>query len=924
VIGRFPAAMLVAVVFATTAFADLYPSFAGRVNVDAPVETSFVPSAALSPWRMMFASGMTERADGTRDLSFSASGAPGIKGTFRSVSGSDGGPVTLDWTFRCEGDVCLQMFGLMVDLRLADYGGGLLETDGVRRRLPVKGRPQDIHAERVGRIAIDAASGGRRLTFDFVEPVDLFIQYWGGSSMSFRLILPPDERKSFRYAGGVVRRLAFALSGAGKVVVNKMTPVTIRASDEWIPLVAKSDIRPGSALDFSRIGGTVKPTGSRGRVVARGGHFEFADLPGVSQRFYGVNLCNLVNYPESLEDARRMVGVLTRVGYNAVRIHHHDSHCVDRSDPAGVRLDETMMRRMDALMTACAEEGVYVSTDLFVSRTAVPIAWRSCGVDRPGNLTGEDMKYTVAVHEGVYSNFLAFAGNFLNHTNAYTRCRYADDPTLAWLSLVNEGNLDEVSSSACTSRPGWQEAWERWLVCHKRTEPEVYGSVPAAIPNGLSRNLHGRAFLRFLQDVEFRFARRTTAFVRNLGCRALLTDMNNGCYLTAAFEWPRGDAYDYVDTHFYVDHPSFLEKKWERPSWCPNRNPFQTEQLGVCPVAAVRVLGRPFTISEYNYCGPGRFRGVGGIATGALAALQDWAGLWRFTWSHSLEAAMRPGTRGVGYFDIASDPLQLASERASVCLFLRRDLEPLNRTYAVMMPKKAVSDPRLPIGDSLRVDWLWAAWHAKVGAALGSEVPEGAIPAGDFTVACGKERSTVVADLFGKDGEPASAGDGHVRIDRNRGAFLLSTARTAGGFAESGKIETRDFTAEISGSAATVWVSSLDGCDIVDSRRMLLSHLTDVQNTGAHFADSACTVVKDLGRIPYLMRDGEARVRIRTHGRRFVVYALESDGSRRHVVPSVVDGDWLCFSCRIANDRIQATFLYEILAETSLPVRPAQ
>lgn len=908
-----PYAVLASVAFGLTALADLHPSFAGRVDVDHPVATAFVPSAALDPWRMMFASGMTERADGTRDLAFSAAGAPSIRGTFRAVPGPDGAAVTLEWAFRCESDVRLLMFGLMSDLRMADYGGGRIELDGTWRGLPAKGNPQDLRAENLRRITLESANGGHRLTFAFAEPVDLFIQYWGGSAMSFRLILPPDDRQTKRYAGGVERRLSFALSGAGKVVSNRMTPVTLSASEDWIPLRVSSEIQPGSALDFSEVVRADKPAGCHGPLVARGAHFEFADLPGVCQRFYGVNLCGTANYPESIADARKMVRTLRQVGYNAVRIHHHDSLCVDRTDPAGVRLDETMMRRMDALMTACTEEGVYVSSDLFVSRTAVPITWKSCGVDRPGTLTMQDMKYTAPVHEGVYSNFLAFAGNWLNHTNSYSGRRYAEEPALAWLSLINEGNLDEVSSTACSSRPGWQKAWERWLSVRKRTEPEIYGNVPTTIPNGLGRNLHGRAYLRFLQDVEFRFARRTTAFVRALGCKALLTDMNNGCLLSAAFEWPRSEAYDYVDSHFYVDHPKFLEKAWERPSWCPNRNPFISEDAGVCPVAAARVLNRPFTISEYNFSGPGRFRGIGGLATGALAALQDWAGLWRFTWSHGLDAALRPGTHGIGYFDIASDPLQLASERASVCLFLRRDLEPLGRTYAVTLPRGKVADPRAVIGESLRVDWRWAAWHAKIGTVLGDEVPPGALHAGDFAVACGKEGPAVSADLFGSAGEPAVAGDGHLGIDRSKGSFSLSTGRTSGGFAERGDIEAENFRASLSGAAASVWVSSLDGRDIVDSKRMLVSHLTDVQNTGARFADSACTVVENLGRTPYLMRNGEAKVSIRVSGRDYVVYALETSGTRRHVVPFARDGDWLRFSCQVAQDARQATFLYEIV-----------
>ena len=46
------------------------------------------------------------------------------------------------------------------------------------------------------------------------------------------------------------------------------------------------------------------------------------------------------------------------------------------------------------------------------------------------------------------------------------------------------------------------------------------------------------------------------------------------------------------------------------------------------------------------------------------------------------------------------------------------------------------------------------------------------------------------------------------------------------------------------------------------SRRILVTHLTDVQNTGAEYADADMTVLKNFGRLPYLMRSGMAEVEL--------------------------------------------------------------
>ena len=64
------------------------------------------------------------------------------------------------------------------------------------------------------------------------------------------------------------------------------------------------------------------PAGKHGRVVVRDGHFEFEKLPGVKQRFYGVNLVFGACYMSEAE-TEELADRIARMGYNTVRIHHH-------------------------------------------------------------------------------------------------------------------------------------------------------------------------------------------------------------------------------------------------------------------------------------------------------------------------------------------------------------------------------------------------------------------------------------------------------------------------------------------------------------------------------------------------------------------------------------------------------------------------
>ena len=74
---------------------------------------------------------------------------------------------------------------------------------------------------------------------------------------------------------------------------------------------------------------------------------------------------------------------------------------------------------------------------------------------------------------------------------------------------------------------------------------------------------------------------------------------------------------------------------------------------------------------------------MGGILTGALAAEQDWDGLWRFAYSHS-NGNLLDGQGGPGYFDCVTDPLIAASDRASVCLFLGASAPGTGQTALVL------------------------------------------------------------------------------------------------------------------------------------------------------------------------------------------------------------------------------------------------
>ena len=127
---------------------------------------------------------------------------------------------------------------------------------------------------------------------------------------------------------------------------------------------------------------------------------------------------------------------LMRLGYNAVRIHHYEGELV-KDQPNSVTLNPQKLEQLDYLLAAFAKRGLYITTDLFVSR---PVKWKELGSDQPGNVPMDTFKVMVPVVPAAFDNWKAFSRALLEHVNPYTHLRYADDPALAWLSMINEGN----------------------------------------------------------------------------------------------------------------------------------------------------------------------------------------------------------------------------------------------------------------------------------------------------------------------------------------------------------------------------------------------------------------------------------------------------------------------------------------------------
>lgn len=818
--------------------------------------------------------------------------------------------IRFDYQLTPQADIRLNSLHVSLALPTAEWAGGGFRANDKDGTLPIQfDHPGLLHASMEKLRFTTAGRNGLRLDLDQSTPVLIQDDRQWGDTFSVRMGTDIDTAKP--WPGGRAMRLGFTLSADGGMELIEDGPITIQPGPDWLPLDVTLDVEPGSALDFSNVIPREAPAGKSGRVIVNPqGHFAFARRPDEAVRFYGVNLCFSAHYLDH-ELADRLAERLWRIGYNALRIHHYERDLMDRSGGPGIRFLPDRLDQLDYLFAALKKRGIYVTTDLFVSRP-VPAAVVHPG--KSGTIGMDEYKMAVHVNDRAFEDFKSFTRALLDHVNPYTGLRYADDPALAWISLVNEncpGNF--IGRLKGPLRNDWQQAWNKWLTARYKNRtalttalgplPDDQDASQGSIP---LQNVHAKSpattvFNVFLAEVERDFFGRTRKFLREeLGSQALLTDINawtNPVQLQAV-----RDGFDYVDDHFYVDHPKFLERRWSLPSSCPNTSPVAGGASGGRRCAFTRLFGKPFTITEFNYSSPGRFRGVGGILTGALGAVQDWDGIWRFAYAHNRNNIAEPGP--LNYFDVSADPLNQAAERASLCLFLRGDLRPAKHAVAITASSRQLLDSPSSSRDKTP-PWDGLAWLTRVGWSVDDNSTAIAnqlnlpLTGGAIDPFARDAAGSILGTLREHDWIPSvnrteltakrfQSANGDVTIDAPEDILTLDTPRTAGGFAPAGKrIVTRAASIEILDTDATVWVSSLDNNAIPVSGRLLITHLTDLQNTGARYAGRDRKVLLAWGGLPHLVQTGRARITLRLENPTAAkVFALSSDGKRLSELPA--------------------------------------
>jgi len=733
----------------------------------------------------------------------------------------------------------------------------------------------------------------------------------------FDLTGAPVSKIRFEGNGSVVWMIAGATLSDRRDDSGSDLRTVIRSDGEnYFPISNPGPVKRGSILDFSGL--LDAPAGKYGSVRANGGRFVFEKRPGVPIRFYGANIAFSVNFMEDHE-IDKMADEFAAAGYNLVRFHHFDGILTGNGGLPRGKLDPVKLERMDALLAAFRERGVYATLDLYSARTLEPGEVPAYPDRRIG---GSEYKALAFIDENVMHDWENFARNFLCRKNSRTGIEWKDDPAIVSISLINEDAIFACATGIPWIRELYRKRFDAWLSSRENRDAAQDREA---------------LWLKFLAETYNAGYRHMKDYLRGLGVKALLTDQN---FWNDPATTVLRNQYDFADNHFYWGHPVFFQKSWSLPATVGAESSIFRCAGGLNRMFATRIYGKPFSVSEWDYVNPNGTGVEGAFLVGAYASLQDWSALCRFAYSHDPKRIRDKESRAV-FFDCAGDPLRLLSERAGVVAFLRGDVAAATAQFPFVLglnffdSAKIVNQYPTPLerlGLIGGTGTLPAIPGKPVPLPAGTRAILGNVPGwtpGEFSVPyfsfAGEAASAFLEQLARqriltpeeyRPGEQIfRSSTGELTLNADRGTFLCSTVRSESmvlpeGASMSGKFlsvsNRRGFAAFL--AAAT------DDRPVQQSGRILLLHLTHVLNTEQTFRDPEKTILEAWGNTPLLIFRGEAEIKLTGEFTGYRLYAIDFDGSRLFPVAVERRGGKLCFRAETIS-RGKAVAAYELVDE---------
>ncbi|MCW5299726.1 capsular biosynthesis protein [Herbaspirillum lusitanum] len=745
------------------------------------------------------------------------------------------------------------------------------------------------------------------------------------------------------------------------------------------------------AIDEDKLGGAPDRSAMNqaldagSRIFVRNGHFYRVgpdNRPNTADdarvRLYGINLSFSANFPSDA-DAVRLAQRLRKLGINAVRLHHMDTSPGTQDNPPRSLLtpgpyptfNPVAVSRLRNFIDALKQQGIYVDLNLHVGYRFRP------AVDQLPPLDGKTEATPLGAPIHVYyPRMVALQEDYARQLIRALGLR--NNPALAMVEINNESSL-----LAAWQRREWTEAvprayeaelrkqWQEWLVRRygsttkacttwntcvssssvvplltptdasqigqwrdrldgkfKSLTEKVLGPTDPGTPNTSGEALRVRDFLLFLADTDRAYFNRLRQVVQS-ETDALVPVTGTQMGYGGVLNFDSQAQMDYIDEHFYIDHPDFPGPAWDRNDWRIRNSAASDGELNrLLALSLRRDIRKPFVVSEYNQPFPNKQGSEIQPLMAAIGAAQDWDGLFFFDYMDGDNWAATPSA-----FTLAGDWSKYAATGQSAMLFRNGLVGTLQKQTAIPFgaeTRAAVAAVRDPSAFET---------HLSVRYGVTPELATQARLGMDLSGAGKLDKQTPPATT------PLRAANGEFEFEAQQRTIQLRTPQARGffGFLMKRRVGDDNVAIELLGKSrgfTGVLLTALDNRPLVSSRRILISASSAVTGNQSgsmpprpkelirYKSDAKWwTLEQDAGMNskpsgprdvegPVWMERNEARISLRTQAKRISVYPL--DGSGKHM--TALDGNRASLNNGMATIHIQAEIgqaspWYEVVAD---------
>lgn len=624
---------------------------------------------------------------------------------------------------------------------------------------------------------------------------------------------------------------------------------------KWTPNILDWQTSP---VDLSFLNAPEKPAGKRGFVKAVNAQLIFED--GTVAKFWGTNLSAYSLFETTPEMVKKQAKRLSALGFNLVRLHHHDSLWVDdnifgnRYKKNTKTINKSAMEKLDWWIKCLKDEGIYVWLDLHVERHFTP----EDGITAFSEIKNAEgyagLKGVNYVNASIKKAMQEFNAAYLQHTNQYTKTRYLDEPAIAAALITNENDITHHFGNGLLADKG--VPYHTKIFMAKANQFAKQHKLPQ---DKVSRTWeHGPSKL-FLNDLEHQFNSEMIQQLRELGLKIpIITTSTWGDNPLSSL--PALTSGDMIDVHSYQNYGA-LEK-----------NPLYASNITHW-ISAAQVLDKPISVTEWNTEPfPTADRHTLPLYIASQASLQGWDAMMQYAYAQNpLTSEDAPSNWGT-----YNDPASIASMPAAALMYRRGDLMPAKTTYVFNPGRDKLFNQAITPENSALIRTATELGKFSIALPETRELPwlqKSILP----------KNAKIITDpnvsLIPADAKEVSSDTGEIKRNWEKGYLTINSKKTqaATGWIGNETIRLDNIEIAITTPNASVSVQSLKNVPIAESTNILISL-------------AARSLTEEEWQMPFLSEPVEGQLSVKAP-ENLKLYLLEN-GKKKRIIPVTYKNGW--------------------------------